>query len=103
GSARGWFDGKFEDGFPQIGDQTEIMAGAFVLGPITVGRHCFIGANAVLARDLPDGEAYTPGRELSALRQRIEELERRLEALEARKARPRSRPSSARPPSGAPT
>src|SRR6266571_7064369 len=94
GSARGWFDGKFEDGFPQIGDQTEIMAGAFVLGPITVGRHCFIGANAVLARDLPDGEAYTPGRELSALRQRLDELERRLEALEARKARPRSRSSS---------
>jgi len=75
GSARGWFDGVFEDGFPTIGDETEIMAGAFVLGPITVGRHCFIGANAVLARDLADGEAYTPGREGSALRKRVEALE----------------------------
>src|SRR5947208_12273783 len=45
GSARGWFDGTFEDGFPGIGDDTEIMAGACVLGPIHVGRGCFIGAN----------------------------------------------------------
>src|SRR5205085_2917138 len=34
GSARGWFDGTFADGFPEIGDETEIMAGAMVLGPI---------------------------------------------------------------------
>lgn len=81
GSARGWFDGVFKDGFPEIGDETEIMAGAFVLGPVTVGRHCFIGANAVLARDLPDGEAYTPGREMGALRRRLEALEREVEEL----------------------
>ena len=37
GSARGWFDGVYEDGYPDIGDETEIMAGAFVLGPIKVG------------------------------------------------------------------
>jgi len=79
GSARGWFDGTYEDGFPEIGDETEIMAGAKVLGPITVGRRCFIGANAVLARDLPDGEAYTSGRETAELRKRVEELEQRLE------------------------
>ncbi len=78
GSARGWFDGVFEDGYPTIGDGTEIMAGAKVLGPIVVGRGCFIGANAVLSRDLPDGEAYTPGRELSELRGRVRELERRI-------------------------
>jgi serine O-acetyltransferase len=84
GSARGWFDGTFPDGYPEIGDETEIMAGAKVLGPIRVGRRCFIGANAVLARDLPDGEAYTPGREVAQLRQRVEELERRLAENEAR-------------------
>src|SRR5437588_757640 len=78
GSAKGWFDGAFADGFPEIGDRTEIMAGAKVLGPIRVGRGCFVGANAVLARDLPDGEAYTPGREVTELRRRVEELERRL-------------------------
>jgi len=81
GSARGWFDGKYADGFPEIGDETEIMGGAFVLGPITVGRHCFIGANAVLARDLPDGEAYTPGREASQLRKRVEVLEEQVAEL----------------------
>src|SRR5205807_5755586 len=75
GSAKGWFDGSFADGFPEIGDDTEIMAGAKILGPITVGRGCFVGANAVLARDLADGEAYTPGREVSELRQRVQELE----------------------------
>jgi serine O-acetyltransferase len=84
GSARGWFDGVFEDGFPEVGDGTEIMAGACVLGPIRVGRGCFVGANAVLARDLPDGEAYTPGRELKELRGRVAELERRLEEAEGR-------------------
>src|SRR2546422_1544773 len=84
GSARGWFDGTFEDGFPEIGDETEIMAGAAVLGPIKVGRHCFIGANAVLARDLPDGEAYTPGRETAELRKRVDELGRRLARKEGK-------------------
>src|SRR5438105_806005 len=37
GSARGWFDGTFADGFPEIGDETEIMAGAKVRGPNTGG------------------------------------------------------------------
>jgi serine O-acetyltransferase len=83
GSAKGWFDGVFEDGYPEIGDGTEIMAGAKVLGPIHVGRGCFVGANAVLAHDLPDGEAYTPGREVSDLRARVAALEERLAALEA--------------------
>ena len=83
GSAKGWFDGAFADGFPEIGDRTEIMAGAKVLGPIRVGRGCFVGANAVLARDLPDGEAYTPGREVTELRRRVEELERRLAVRDA--------------------
>ena len=87
GSARGWFDGVFADGYPEIGDGTEIMAGAKVLGPITVGRGCFIGANAVLARDLPDGEAYTPGRETKELREKVEELTTRVEELERRLAR----------------
>jgi serine O-acetyltransferase len=84
GSARGWFDGVFEDGYPEIGDGSEIMAGARVLGPIHVGRGCFIGANAVLARDLPDGEAYTPGREVAELRGRIAQLEGRFGELQGR-------------------
>ncbi len=82
GSVRDWFGGSSPDGYPVIGDRTEIMAGAKLLGPITVGRACYVGANAVLARDLPDGEAYTPGREVGELRMRVEELERRLAELE---------------------
>jgi serine O-acetyltransferase len=81
GSARGWFDGVFADGFPTIGDGTEIMAGACVLGPITVGKACFIGANAVLARDLPDGEAYTPGKQIKELRERVSDLENKVREL----------------------
>jgi serine O-acetyltransferase len=81
GSARGWFDGVFEDGFPEIGDETEIMAGAFVLGPVKIGNHCFIGANAVVARDMADWEAFTPGRQLGDIRHRLEELERRVDDL----------------------
>jgi serine O-acetyltransferase len=102
GSGRGWFDGSFRDGYPVVGDRTEIMAGAKVLGPITVGRGCFVGANAVLARDLPDGEAFTPGRELSELRKRVEELERRLAELESKPQRStRSRkPATAASPNG---
>jgi serine O-acetyltransferase len=88
GSAKGWFDGVFADGYPEIGDNTEIMAGAKVLGPITVGRGCFVGANAVLSKDLPDGEAFTQGRELSALKERVRELEARIEELEPRSGRP---------------
>lgn len=107
GSARGWFDGVFEDGSPSIGDDTEIMAGAKVLGPITVGRGCFIGANAVLARDLPDGEAYTPGREFKELRERVRELEREVGKLRGKAAPrsappPRTRPGGSAPRSRAP-
>jgi serine O-acetyltransferase len=86
GSAKGWFDGTFADGYPEIGDDTEIMAGAKVLGPIRVGRGCFVGATAVLTRDLPDGEAYTPGREVAELRRRVGELETRLEELRTERA-----------------
>ena len=91
GSGRGWFDGVFEDGYPVVGDRTEIMAGAKILGPITVGQGCFIGANAVLARDLPDGEAYTPAREMNELRRRVQDLEARVAELESKPARSATR------------
>jgi serine O-acetyltransferase len=78
GSARGWFDPSFVDGYPEIGEDTVLMAGARVLGPIRVGRGCFVGANAVLAHDLPDGQAYTAGQEVKELRRRVEELEEKL-------------------------
>jgi serine acetyltransferase len=76
GSGRQWFDESFEDGFPTVGDYTWVMSGAKVLGPIAVGRRCFVAANAVLTRDLADGEAYTPTNEIADLRRRVDELER---------------------------
>ena len=92
GSSRGFFDESFTDGFPDIGDGSKIAAGAAVLGPVNVGKNCFIGANAVVAKDLPDGTIYTPGREVS-------ELSRRIATLETQIAELRSRlPDSSEPP-----
>lgn len=90
GSSRGFFEAGAPDGFPTVGDGTKVAAGAKLLGPITVGRDCFIGANAVVARDLPDATVYTPGREVSALTRRVEELEREIAALRAALDQPRN-------------
>ena len=84
GSGRRWFDPSFEDGLPEIGDSTEIWAGAKVLGAVKVGRRCHIGANAVITRDLPDGASYTVGQPLRELRLRVEELESQVRDLQDR-------------------
>jgi serine acetyltransferase len=81
GSGRGYVDPSFADGPPEIGDGTEIWAGAKVLGPIKVGKGCHIGANAVLGHDLADGETYTATGRVRRLEQRVAELERRLAEL----------------------
>jgi serine O-acetyltransferase len=39
---------------PIIGNDVDIGAGAKVLGPIRIGDHVLIGANAVVLRDVPD-------------------------------------------------
>ncbi|MBR6740387.1 MAG: serine acetyltransferase [Clostridia bacterium] len=44
-------DGK---GSPTLGDNVYIGAGAKLIGGITVGHRCRIGANAVVYKDLPD-------------------------------------------------
>lgn len=41
---------------PTIGDRVMVGAGASILGAITVGSDVKIGANAVVVRDVPDGE-----------------------------------------------
>ena len=93
GSSRGFFDETFTDGFPTVGDDTKIGAGAKLLGPIAVGQGCFIGANAVVAKDVPDGEIVTAGREASGLAKRVEQLEQELQELKRLLARETS-PSS---------
>ena len=41
--------------FPKVGDNVFIFAGAKVLAGITVGNNAVIGANAVVASDVPEG------------------------------------------------
>ncbi|WP_036320653.1 serine O-acetyltransferase EpsC [Microbacterium indicum] len=38
---------------PTIGDGVAVGAGAKVLGPVTIGAHSTVGANAVVTRDAP--------------------------------------------------
>jgi len=43
-------------GHPRIGARTVIGAGARVLGEITIGEDCVLGANAVVVADVPAGK-----------------------------------------------
>ena len=45
--------GKTTLGGPTIEDDCAIFCGACVLGPITIGRGTYVGANAVVTRDVP--------------------------------------------------
>lgn len=38
---------------PTLGDGVAVGAGAKILGPVTVGDRCVIGANAVVTKDAP--------------------------------------------------
>lgn len=38
----------------KVGNNVMIGAGAKIIGEITIGRHCKIGANAVVDKDVPD-------------------------------------------------
>lgn len=40
--------------YPTIGDGTTIFAGAVVIGRISIGANCVIGANSVVTRSLPE-------------------------------------------------
>jgi genome len=51
------FDGKEKRGIPCqqiVGQDTIIGCGAKVLGDVTIGKNCIIGANAVVTKDVPD-------------------------------------------------
>lgn len=43
-----------KQGTPYIGDRVFIAPGAKLFGPITIGNHVAIGANAVVTKDIPD-------------------------------------------------
>lgn len=42
--------------YPSVGENTTIFAGAKLIGNITVGRDVTVGANAVVTKDVADGE-----------------------------------------------
>jgi len=44
-----------EAGYPQIGDDVRIGAGAVILGDIELGDGCVVGANAVVVDDVSEG------------------------------------------------
>jgi serine O-acetyltransferase len=46
--------GRKETGYPFIGNNVYIGAGAKILGGIKIGNHAKIGANAVVIMDVPD-------------------------------------------------
>jgi serine O-acetyltransferase len=56
--------GTAHGGVPRIAGHVDIGAGAKLLGPITVGEHARIGANAVVLDDVPAGATVVgiPGR-----------------------------------------
>jgi serine O-acetyltransferase len=43
----------YADKVPSIGDDVYIGVGAKILGPIEIGSHCIIGANAVVVKSVP--------------------------------------------------
>ncbi len=45
--------GASKGGFPKIGNNVSIFAGAVVIGDITIGDNAIIGANAVVTKDVP--------------------------------------------------
>jgi serine acetyltransferase len=44
-------------GMPKIGSDARIYAGAVIVGPVTLGDHVLVGANAVVTRNVPDRSA----------------------------------------------
>ncbi len=40
--------------YPKIGDNVVIYPGAFIVGPLTIGNNCIIGANTVVVSNVPD-------------------------------------------------
>lgn len=43
-----------KNGVPHLGGHVDIGAGAKLLGPVRIGHHAVIGANAVVTRDVPE-------------------------------------------------
>lgn len=47
--------GSTQGGTPRLGGHVDVGAGAKIIGPVTIGDHAIIGANAVVTKDVPAG------------------------------------------------
>ena len=47
-------------GVPNIGNNVDIYVGARVLGGVSIGDHCMIGANCVVTQDVPARSVVVP-------------------------------------------
>lgn len=47
--------GDARGGIPRLGGHVDVGAGAKIIGPVTIGDHANIGANAVVTKDIPSG------------------------------------------------
>lgn len=45
---------RFSRGGIQVGDDTWIGTNVVIAGTVTIGKHCVIGANSVVTKDIPD-------------------------------------------------
>ncbi len=70
---------------PTLGDNVVVGAGAKLIGPVVIGNGARIGANAVVVKDVGEGDTMIGVAAQSvehALLQRVAELEARLNALD---------------------
>jgi serine O-acetyltransferase len=61
-------DGDHRKGAPTLGGHVDVGAGAKIVGPVKIGDHAIIGANAVVLIDVPAGATAVgvPARVLSS-------------------------------------
>lgn len=50
---------KYNNAFPEIGDNVTIGAGAVILGGVKLGNSCTIGANSVILADVLEGSTVS--------------------------------------------
>jgi serine O-acetyltransferase len=60
---------------PKIGDECTIFSGAVIVGNVSIGRNCTIGANSVVTTDIPDNSVAvgSPARVIKTIPIQFEE------------------------------
>jgi serine O-acetyltransferase len=51
-----------KEGLPHVGADSRLFCGAVIAGPVTLGDNVMVGANAVIARDVPSRMVVRPPR-----------------------------------------